>query len=355
MFDLNRAIDTWHRGLESDELRRGETLDELESHVREEVERFVKSGLHQEQAFERAVSRIGQSKDLAREFAKVGREKPSLREYLNGDVLALKVRRWTPRLVIGTGFLFIGFSGLTGWLGTTAWMLARLTDRDHAPFWQALASRSTESSFFLIPTLIGLTVGLILLWENKDRARLLIRSLAASFILMPAYITIGTIAIFLTLTLANGTPKQLDVVQSVVSPNGAYEAYVRNGVALDGPNHRLYIRRVKDRHFMLIEPLRKGIDACRGIWWSPDSEMVVFLSHFYIIAVQVPGYNTVRIPLPETVDSIQTGKAGALQDFPPVSVEFPRPGVFQYRLGETGGGATVDLACVLGDTRSRAS
>src|ERR1035441_3499770 len=47
-------------------------LDELESHLREDVARQVQSGLGAEQAFEAAAQRIGEAHALKTEFAKAG-------------------------------------------------------------------------------------------------------------------------------------------------------------------------------------------------------------------------------------------------------------------------------------------
>ncbi|HUA37211.1 MAG TPA: hypothetical protein VMA35_02290 [Candidatus Sulfopaludibacter sp.] len=48
-------------------------LDELEFHVREEIERQVKSGLNTPQAFAAAVQQIGQANALKQEFEKAER------------------------------------------------------------------------------------------------------------------------------------------------------------------------------------------------------------------------------------------------------------------------------------------
>jgi hypothetical protein len=45
-------------------------LEELEIHLREEIERQVKSGLNEQKAFEISVRQIGQPKILNREFKK---------------------------------------------------------------------------------------------------------------------------------------------------------------------------------------------------------------------------------------------------------------------------------------------
>ena len=72
MFDLNKAISDWRRQLLADGIRRADVLDELESHLREDVERQIRSRESAEKAFASAVQRIGQSDALKAEFAEGG-------------------------------------------------------------------------------------------------------------------------------------------------------------------------------------------------------------------------------------------------------------------------------------------
>lgn len=46
-------------------------LEELECHLREEIEEQVQSGINEQQAFEVTVLQIGQGKELRTEFTKV--------------------------------------------------------------------------------------------------------------------------------------------------------------------------------------------------------------------------------------------------------------------------------------------
>src|SRR5687768_13031880 len=65
---LENSIEVWRKGM-SGRLSE-ETIDELESHVREAVAELVQSGLTEEQAFERAAKELGSTSGLAREFEK---------------------------------------------------------------------------------------------------------------------------------------------------------------------------------------------------------------------------------------------------------------------------------------------
>lgn len=70
MFDLDNAIAEWRRQMAAAGIKNPETLDELESHLRDDVEQQSRSGLSGRQAFEAAVRRIGQAAALKCEFEK---------------------------------------------------------------------------------------------------------------------------------------------------------------------------------------------------------------------------------------------------------------------------------------------
>jgi hypothetical protein len=71
MFELERAISDWRRELRSRGIRGAETLDELESHLRDDFEEQVRSGTEIQQAFDTARARIGKNCSLQTEFEKV--------------------------------------------------------------------------------------------------------------------------------------------------------------------------------------------------------------------------------------------------------------------------------------------
>jgi len=72
MFDLDQAIAEWRRQMAAEGLKSREVLDELESHLRDEIEQQDLAGASREQAFENAVQQIGCAAALEGEFAKVG-------------------------------------------------------------------------------------------------------------------------------------------------------------------------------------------------------------------------------------------------------------------------------------------
>ncbi|MFI5382211.1 MAG: cytochrome c biogenesis protein CcsA [Tepidisphaerales bacterium] len=73
MFKLEEQIHLWRKTLVEVVGDQPEVVDELESHLREEVERLLQSGASPEQAWTIAVGRLGEPADLAQEFAKLRR------------------------------------------------------------------------------------------------------------------------------------------------------------------------------------------------------------------------------------------------------------------------------------------
>jgi len=70
-FDLNGAIQQWRENLGHSPAFRHESLDELESHMRDSVAKLQTQGLAPDEAFTVAVKRIGEDQPLTTEFAKV--------------------------------------------------------------------------------------------------------------------------------------------------------------------------------------------------------------------------------------------------------------------------------------------
>src|SRR6516164_8947746 len=90
MSELDRLIATWRRGLAETAGCSKEVLDELESHLRDEVQQLVRAGHTEEQAMTLAASRLGSPHTLGAEFAKVARPAP-----------------WLPVRIFGIGFMVV--------------------------------------------------------------------------------------------------------------------------------------------------------------------------------------------------------------------------------------------------------
>jgi hypothetical protein len=72
MFNLEQAISEWRGQMLAAGLGDARVLDELEGHLREEIERQVKSGLTAHEAFDISVALIGQARPLQKEFKRSG-------------------------------------------------------------------------------------------------------------------------------------------------------------------------------------------------------------------------------------------------------------------------------------------
>jgi hypothetical protein len=70
MFDLEKSIADWRKQMRAAGIKTPVPLEELENHLREEIERQMKLGLDGQQAFKIASRRIGRSGELKVEFAK---------------------------------------------------------------------------------------------------------------------------------------------------------------------------------------------------------------------------------------------------------------------------------------------
>jgi Clp amino terminal domain, pathogenicity island component len=71
MFNLEQAIAEWRRQMMAAGITGPESLDELEGHLRDDIEQRMRSGSSELDAFESAVQQIGQPTALESEFAKV--------------------------------------------------------------------------------------------------------------------------------------------------------------------------------------------------------------------------------------------------------------------------------------------
>src|SRR6185437_4957042 len=75
MRNLDIKITEWRRQMSAGGIKTPSVLDELEAHLREDVESQMRAGWDKEKAFEAAVQRIGKSDLLEAEFAKIAGRK----------------------------------------------------------------------------------------------------------------------------------------------------------------------------------------------------------------------------------------------------------------------------------------
>ena len=71
MFNLEQSIAEWRRQMLAAGIKTPVPLEELEIHLREEIEQQLKSGLNEQDAFTASVQKIGQAHAVQSEFQKV--------------------------------------------------------------------------------------------------------------------------------------------------------------------------------------------------------------------------------------------------------------------------------------------
>ncbi len=71
MRDLEQQISEWRRQMRAAGIKASKLLDELESHLRDDMEQQMRSGAGEEEAFAAAVRRMGRATELHSEFQKV--------------------------------------------------------------------------------------------------------------------------------------------------------------------------------------------------------------------------------------------------------------------------------------------
>jgi hypothetical protein len=106
MFDLEQNIEQWRRMLTNVLGGQAEVIDELESHLREEMQRLVSAGQNPEQAWEAALTRLGGPQQLAVEFGKLS--PPVAACWLPARLVVLAP------VVIAVGLAWLLMSGLLG-------------------------------------------------------------------------------------------------------------------------------------------------------------------------------------------------------------------------------------------------
>src|SRR5437867_3868603 len=82
MFNLDQAIAEWRREMLAAGIKTPVPLDELETHLRDEVEQQMRSASSAQQAFKAAVERIGEGRALKAEFMKTGKERRTARAFM---------------------------------------------------------------------------------------------------------------------------------------------------------------------------------------------------------------------------------------------------------------------------------
>jgi hypothetical protein len=109
MFNLEQAIADWRQQMLAAGIKAPVPLEELEIHLREEIEQQMKTGFSEQHAFEISISQLGQAKSLKTEFGKI------------------RVENWNPPLAWAAWILFAGSFFLPSVGGCRGWQCAGVT------------------------------------------------------------------------------------------------------------------------------------------------------------------------------------------------------------------------------------
>jgi len=102
MFNLEQSITEWRQQMLAAGIKTPVPLEELESHLREDVAQQIRSGFSEKEAFSSAIKKIGQPRFLKTEFRKADCIGTFMKTYRILGILWMALSG-----VIGTLFLFV--------------------------------------------------------------------------------------------------------------------------------------------------------------------------------------------------------------------------------------------------------
>jgi hypothetical protein len=127
MFNLEQAIAEWRRQMVATGIKTPVPLDELESHLREEIENQIRNGAGAESAFTIAAQKIGHAKMIEAEFQKNGRLKEARHRKLKRLCLVFAALCYSAPIALNASHLFGGMDRRDGVLAITAFGLTILS------------------------------------------------------------------------------------------------------------------------------------------------------------------------------------------------------------------------------------
>ena len=137
MFDLEKAIKKWRKELRKNEALEDGYVEELVSHLRDEIDRQLNEGLSRKEAFERAVEEVGGAEKIGAEYYKTNTlqwsGKPPWQTRLGmSGLLASYFKTAFRKIKRQKGYSFINILGLT--IGLSCFILIGLWVKDELSF-----------------------------------------------------------------------------------------------------------------------------------------------------------------------------------------------------------------------------
>ena len=161
MFNLEQSITEWRQRMLAAGIKTPVPLEELESHLREEIEQRIKAGLNEATAFAAAVEGVGVAQGVRAEFAKIEAGGTAREEIFMGIVLVVAAilipvfvagSVWHKRAEMTTGQLLSNLTALATFAGLI-WA-GRLGYR----WFPVIGSKRTRD------VIGGVAVGVVALW-----------------------------------------------------------------------------------------------------------------------------------------------------------------------------------------------
>jgi hypothetical protein len=173
MFDLEQAISEWHAQMLAAGIKTPVPLEELESHLREDIERQMKSGLNGQKAFEIATGRLGQANPLKVEFKKINSLDKAQQRKREGFIFAAVLGFYSLAMAC---LLFInkydltfnerlsGFASLATTLASV-FVACRILPR----FFPVIANKTAKSAIGIVGGISGMSWFLVFAWYILPR------------------------------------------------------------------------------------------------------------------------------------------------------------------------------------------
>jgi len=187
MFDLERAIGEWRASMNASMPGQAETIDELETHLRDAVQQRVQSGQLTDAAWKASLQQLGTPQAIASEFGKL--PPPTLlltraMQVVAGLYIVLAVLasfgvlrgfvagRLSSLLVVHVWSIVLGYSAMLAVGSVAIWSILSRAFSDWTPAETRLLSRSFRLSAItsLILTFVGLVSGAI--WFRQTQGTL---------------------------------------------------------------------------------------------------------------------------------------------------------------------------------------
>jgi hypothetical protein len=158
MFDPEQSIADWRKQMLAAGIKTPVPLEELESHLREEIERQTKLGVDEQLAFEMATTQIGQAGSLRTEFKKAGNaDKAQQRKRAGFIFAALLVFYSLVITCILSGEDFTFDERLSGFASLAAMFASVFISWQILPrFFPVIASKTVQSAIGIIGTCLGM-------------------------------------------------------------------------------------------------------------------------------------------------------------------------------------------------------